>query len=141
LPALRPGQTMDAQSYALARELTHWKREIRKSWEQVAVQVAGQREGAIAVGEPIHVTALVALGTLRPNDVRVELVAGRDDNGTPRVEHVVPMERVGKPQDGIHRYQARLLPETSGSLVEGVGLIPPHPGLEHPSDMGWPCWP
>jgi glycogen phosphorylase len=140
VPALTLGKRMDAENYALAHALTRWKQDIRAGWGEVAVQVEGQRAGALALGQPIHVVALVALGPLTPDDVHVELVAGRDEKGTPHVERIAPMERVGKANDGIYRYKAQLLPETTGSLVYGVRVVPYHPGLADSYDMGLSRW-
>ncbi len=39
-----------------------------------------------------------------------------------------------------YRYQARLTPTASGSLIYGVRVVPHHPGLSHPYDMGLARW-
>jgi starch phosphorylase len=140
VPALRLGTRMDANSYALAGELAQWKQTVQKSWEQVGVQVEGPREGQVAIGQPVKLAALVRLGDLRPDDVRVELVSGRDLDGTLQDVQVRPMERAAKAQDGVYRYTAELEPETSGSLVYGVRLVPYHSGLAHTYDIGWARW-
>ncbi len=146
VPALLHGARMDADTYALARELAKWKRDVRDAWGQVVLRVEGPREGALAVGQPITVTALVALGVLTPDDVRVELVAARDEDGAPKDARIVRMElleRAGKGERGegtILRYQAQLAPDVSGSLVYGVRVVPYHSGLAHAYDLGLARW-
>ena len=140
IPALGLGKQMDAKEYAQARALAGWKERVRAAWGDVAIRVEGPREGQIAVGQPIQLAALVRLGQLQPDDVRVQVVAGRDDDGVVRDKRVIEMERAGKPQDGAYRYTAALEPSASGSLVYGVRIIPYHPGLPNPLDMGMARW-
>lgn len=140
IPALGLGRRMDANEYALARELAQWKQAVRQNWGQVALQVEAPREGQFAVGQPIQVSALVRLGALKPEDVRVELVAARDEDGKACDVRVMPMERAGKMQDGAYRYAAKLQPATSGSLIYGVRVVPYQSGLASPYEMGLARW-
>jgi glycogen phosphorylase len=140
VPALRLGARMDADSYALARELTSWKQTVADGWNDVAVQVEGPRDGQLAIGQQVDVTALVHLGKLTPDDVRVELVAARDENGTDVDQRVIPLERMGKPEGDVYRYQGRMQTDASGSLIYGVRVVPHHPGLPNPYEMGLARW-
>ncbi len=140
VPALHLGTRVDADNYALARSLTKWKRTIRAAWGQVALRVEGPRDGALAVGQPIEVRALAGLGNLTPGDVRVELVAARDEDGATRDRRVVEMERSGKAEGGVQLYTATLAPDASGSLIYGVRVVPYHAGLAHPYAMGLARW-
>ncbi len=140
LPALALGQRMDADSYALARELAAWKRQIRENWGRVGLRVEGPREGQLQIGEPVDLTANVYLGNLRPEDVRVEVVAGHDEDGEIAGRRVLEMRSAGRGEDGAYRYRAQLQPETNGSLVYGVRVVPAHPGLANPLDMGLAKW-
>jgi starch phosphorylase len=140
IPALHMRERVDAQTYALARELAQWKGRVRNNWGQVGVQVEGPREGQIAVGQPLPLAALVRLGDLQPEDVRVELVAGRDVDGRPQEVQVTQMERAANAQDGVYRYTAQLAPASSGSLIYGVRVVPAHGGLAHPYEAGLARW-
>jgi hypothetical protein len=81
------------------------------------------------------------LGALDPGDVRVELVAARDDNGNLRDRRVTLMEptRTTTPE-GEHCYTAHLLPPINGSLVYGVRVAPSSDGLSSPLEMGLARW-
>ncbi|MGH2516894.1 MAG: alpha-glucan phosphorylase, partial [Ktedonobacterales bacterium] len=120
--------------------LAQWKGTVRREWPQVALQVEGPREGQLAIGQPVNVTALAKLGALRPDDVRIELVSGRDMDGHLREVRVEPMERAAKAEGGLYRYTGRLQPDASGSLVYGVRAVPHHPGLPHPHELGLARW-
>ena len=161
IPARRLGARVDADNYALALELADWKARISQKWDQVSVEAAGPTDSRLAVGQAIHVTATAHLGELSPEDVRVELVAGRDEDGVTLDEQVIVMERLaspesqssaratnppasassgGAPANGAYRYQARFIPSASGSVIYGVRVVPHHPGLPHPYDMGLARW-
>jgi starch phosphorylase len=140
VPAVELGARLDADDYRLARELAQWKARIRQEWEPVSLQVEGPREGQLAIGQPIAVSALVRLGQLAPEDVRVELVAARDVDGEACDLRVLPMERDAQVEDSLYRYTTRLLPETSGSLIYGVRVTPFHRGLAKPLELGLARW-
>jgi starch phosphorylase len=140
LRALSIGARIDADHYRLATELIAWKRRVRENWKDVALHVEGPRHGQIQIGQPIAVTAFVHLGALEPEDVRVELIYGRDDNGEARERRVVVMERAGKPEHDAYRYHATIRPESSGSLIYGVRATPTHVGLAYPYEMGLARW-
>jgi starch phosphorylase len=69
------------------------------------------------------------------------VVAARDEDGLMRDVRVLPMRRDAKaPQDGLLHYRIRLAPDTSGSFVYGVRVVPQHEGLAHPYGMGLARW-
>ncbi len=143
IPALQQGAQTDANNYALARELSDWERRLRSAWGQLSVTADGPREGQLAMGQAITVTASVRLGALTPADVRVELVVARDENGDLRERRVIAMRAesaAGETRDGARRYQARFDPTASGSLVYGVRVVPSHPGLRNPLALGLARW-
>jgi starch phosphorylase len=140
IPALRYGKTLDADGYKVARELADWERFVRTAWPDVVLSAEGPREGQLARESPAEVTATVQLGKLRPQDVRVELVAARDENGVLHERHVVVMEPTSASADGARRYVAQLQPDTNGSLVYGVRVVPHHESQRHPLELGLARW-
>jgi starch phosphorylase len=140
IPALRQGQRTDAANFELARELATWKRHVARAWGEVGVHAEGPRDGQVALGQPLTVSALVRLGPLSPEDVAVELVAGLDDNGVLREQRVIPMHLAGEADDGQRRYTAQLAADANGSLVYGVRVLPQHVGLADPFELGLGRW-
>ena len=115
---------MDADHYALARKLTKWKRMVRAAWGQVALRVEGPRDGALAVGRAgLRCEARVHWGASARSDVRVELVAARDEDGG-RASAVWWRWSGRASRRGRALYTANLLPPTNGSLVYGVRVVP-----------------
>ena len=127
---------MDANHYALARELADWKQHGARRLAEVSIRAEGPREGRLSFGDPVRVEACVQLGRLRPEDVRVELVAARDENGVLRERRVRGWSRP-RDADGDTRYTAHLCP-INGSLVYGVRVR--QLALGNPLELGLARW-
>ncbi|MGO8949762.1 MAG: alpha-glucan family phosphorylase [Ktedonobacterales bacterium] len=154
VPARKRGLRVDAGGYALAKKLAAWRSVIRAKWGNVTLEVSGPREGQLAVGQPVEIVATLRLGDLKPEDVRVELVVARDEDGLILDRRVLEMERVPvstalsketkdtakEMKDAQYRYTGSILPENSGSLIYGVRLVPSYPDLAHLYGMGMAHW-
>jgi starch phosphorylase len=140
MPSAQAGERMDARKYALARELTAWERHVREQWGEVSLTASGPSGEQIAEDEPVHVEALVRLGRLTADDVRVELVTARDDNGALVDQRVIEMRPDRKAEEGALRYRAEMDRFHTGSVVYGVRIAPSHPGLASPFEMGLIRW-
>jgi starch phosphorylase len=140
IPAIHQEQRVMRESYALARSLAEWKLKVARAWPQVAIWATGPTEGQIAIGEAITVNAYLRLPDVRPEDVAVEVVYGRDDNGKMRNPVVQRMEPDGREDNGNHRYRVQLSPNTGGSFIYGVRVLPTHPALLDRHEMGLVLW-
>jgi starch phosphorylase len=140
LPAVRQGQQVTRESYALARTLAEWKLKVARAWPGLAIWATGPTEGQIAIGEAITVNAYLRLPDLRPEDVAVEVVYGRDDDGKMRNPIVQRMEPDGREDNGNYRYRVQLSPRTGGSFIYGVRVLPTHPALLDRHEMGLVLW-
>jgi len=140
VPALQQAERFDEEGYALARTLAAWKQHIAESWPQLAVHASGPRDGQSGLGEPIDVQAQVYLGALKPEDVAVEVVYGRDDNGTIVDTASIEMTPNGTDSTGARIYQARVIPATNGLLVYGVRVRPAHQALPNRYALGLVRW-
>ncbi len=135
-----------------ARTAAHvdWKRRVVQHWDQVSVeQVDSDLVGSVAVGDRVTVHATVTLGELSPDDVTIQLIAGRV-NGDDELHEVVArtadvVEPLG---DGRYRctgeieitragalgYTARVVPVLRpGVSVADLGLSRLPAEVEHPS--------
>jgi glycogen phosphorylase len=142
LPAARYGERVDAERYALARELAAWSRRMRAGWGETRIEAEGPSGERLAEGDPVEARARVWLGALTPGDVRVELVTARDENGILRDQRVTEMtEASAEPDsDGALHYSARMDALPTGGVVFGVRLLPSHPGLSSPFELGLGRW-
>ena len=81
--AAKSERAMEAGNYAAARDLSAWKSRVAEAWPTVQVTHVETRglDETPEVGDDLGVRALVQLGSLRPEDVSVEVVYGRSHNG------------------------------------------------------------
>jgi glycogen phosphorylase len=121
-----------------ARSLASWKRRIREGWPTVAVEHVESLGGEqVEVGTKIHVSALVRLGELTPDDVQVQLVTGRvsgdDQLSELRVSPFLPGVAV---DGGLRRYEGWVEARRAGAIGYTVRVVPYHPLLASPAEMG-----
>jgi glycogen phosphorylase len=135
LPAHRAAAALEAGSGAAARELAVWRERMRAAWPQVSVRSSVRAEGPIPVGSEVPVEALVTLGGLSVDDVRIEVVGGvpNGDGGlSPRA--VVPGVHDGA-VGGEQRFVASVPAAESGRLAFASRVVPlrPHGGGPDPA--------
>ncbi len=66
--------------FAPAREFAAWKHRVVQAWPQVRIEHVETEADGQALGSALTVRVSVALGTLTPDDVMVEVVYGRPDD-------------------------------------------------------------
>ncbi|MEV5968971.1 alpha-glucan family phosphorylase [Streptomyces sp. NPDC051921] len=126
-----------------ARELAAWKAKVRGAWPKVSVdhvEVGDGLEGDAdaELGATPAVRVRVALGELGPEDVEVQAVTGRVDADDrlldPRTSVLKP---AGRPDlDGRLPYAGALSLDRTGPFGCTVRVLPTHPLLAHPAELG-----
>jgi starch phosphorylase len=122
-----------------ARALADFKARIRAGWDQVRIDhidTEGLSESP-EVGASLHLKAFVSLGSLSPDDVEVEVAHGRirgeDQLLTVSVDELVLTESY---EDGRHRFEGQLVLDHPGPFGYTVRVLPRHPGLATPAELG-----
>jgi starch phosphorylase len=131
-----------------ARELAAWKARVRAAWPEVAVDhvelgdgtgAGGELTGADAeLGATPVVRARVALGGLSPDDVEVQAVTGRvDADDTLTATRTCALKPAGgEDLDGRQPYAGTLELDRTGPFGCTVRVLPAHPLLSHPAELG-----
>ncbi len=125
--------------YAGARALAQWKSRVRRSWAGVRVEHVEAHDvgDAPQVGAPMTVRSYVALGDLDPSDVEVQLVSGRVDSDDVLVDPLVTVLQPTESYDGgRHRYDVEVGLARSGPFGYTVRVVPAHPLLVAPAELG-----
>ncbi len=140
-PAAVHAEAIAASGFASARELASWKRRVLAAWTDVRVDDVTTDAGSGRLGDHRTVSALVSLGQVSPDDVAVELVAG------PVGEHdelsevtVSPMQRASDDVGGAARYEASFTCDATGRYGVTVRVVPSHPALNSPAELGRMAW-
>ncbi|GAB4547791.1 MAG: glycosyltransferase family 1 protein [Anaerolineae bacterium] len=143
LPGVERYQQLTADNMARARALAEWKTRIHANWAQVRVErvEAGALE-QLQVGDRLSARAQVFLGTLTPDDVRVELYLGRVNAAGDFVEaEATPMLPVAQDQAGNYTFEANEVAcFTSGRHGYTVRVVPHHPDMAREFLPGLIVW-
>ncbi|MNK97609.1 hypothetical protein D3C87_1179530 [compost metagenome] len=139
IPAVVHGQEFAANGYKVAREASEWKGKVRLNWQHIHLEANGPKDGKLAVGEPVEVTARIRLGHLKPSDVAVEITHGREVAGVLTDFETLPMERVGE-ADGTLVYRGTFVPKSSGSYGYGVRIVPQDAHMLSKQEMALIRW-
>lgn len=126
--------------YEKARSLASWKQQVGAHWQEVALRVQGPRDTQLGIGDQVEVTADLVLGALRPEDVTVELVVGRDEDWHVVETGSVELTCSDVSEPGKYRYTGSIPAQHGGSLVYGVRVIPSHPELATKYELGLIRW-
>lgn len=131
-----------ADSFAGAKKLSHWKRDLNKDWGNVSIdQVATDEHQELAVGSDITVRAKVRLGPIKPEDVSVELFHGRADGSDELSEgQARKMKCDQRESDGTYWFSGHIPCIRSGRHGYAIRILPEHPDLVHRFDTGLIRW-
>ena len=112
---------------------------IRTGWSGVAVDHVESLDGdQVEVGAKIHVSALVRLGDLAPDDVEVQAIAGRVDpeDHLTDVTPVALKPASGPDPEGRLLYEGPLALDRTGPFGYTVRILPAHHLLSDGAEMG-----
>jgi starch phosphorylase len=143
-PTASAADRLRADGHARARALAAWKAGITGAWGGVKVTgVDGDDgdDGQVALGAAREVVAEVELGALSPTDVAVQAVHGRvgqhDELEATSVVDLVPDHAVpGSPLT----FRGTVPCDTAGRYGFTVRVVPRHPDLATPLEVGLVAW-
>ena len=143
LPAAAQYQKLTADRMARAKALAIWKTHLRKNWPQVRIEIvdAGPVQ-TLRVSEEFYVRVRVQLGSLKPEDVAVQLYLGQVNAAEELVEaQAIPMNSVGVDSEWVYLYEASgVACCKSGLHGYTVRVLPRHPDLVKPFLPGLIIW-
>ncbi len=142
-PASRAHAALTADGCKQSVEVSQWKSNIRRDWPHVTVTDVNVRPGHgpnVLVGEHVTVSARVALGPIKPDEVHVEAYFGESDNGTIVRPTTLPLEKGEKLGDGTYRYTGSIPATESGSYGLSVRVLPTHPHLTQAHELRLIAW-
>lgn len=122
--AHRAQSALAVDGHAPAEALATWRQRIAAAWPAIAVRSEVAPDQALRVGETLAIDIWASLGTLGPDEVVVEAVAGRPAaDGSPDGTAVVTARHVGA-DGGAQRYTADVPLSASGQLSVAVRVRP-----------------
>lgn len=145
VPAAAHDAALRADDFAEARALAAFIRRVKDAWGGVSiasVDSSGIPQQAQA-GDTLQVRADVRLDGLSPDDVAVELAYGHtDENDALASDHAVHrLSPEGPAVDGITTFTGSLPLTVTGSFGYTVRVVPTHPQLVSPVELGLVTYP
>ncbi|MBA2774835.1 MAG: alpha-glucan family phosphorylase, partial [Nocardioidaceae bacterium] len=143
LPAAESARKIEDGADA-ARQLAGWKKQIRAVWPQVRIEhvESFDMSDAPALGQTLTVRVYASLGLISPEEVAVQLVHGRvagDDQL--RDPHTSVLTHAETYEAGRHRFDAEVALDHTGPFGYTVRILPHHPLLVAPAEVGVVAWP
>ena len=138
-PAAKASRALAQQGFAPAKHLSAWRAEVTAKWPGVRVLSvdASGMDDAPQVGATMTVLATVDLAGLRPEDVTVEAVYGRvDEHDDLHRPTCVPLRQTGTGDDGLPRFEGQVPLERAGSFGYTVRVLPHSALLPGDADLG-----
>ena len=122
-----------------ARELAAYRRRVSEAWPHVVitdVDSTGLPDVPL-IGSELTLTAAVALGGLRSDEVVVQGVLGRVESGDVlRNPLYVDMAHIASREGGTEIFSARMPLPQAGSMGYTVRVLPRHPLLACDAELG-----
>ena len=140
-PTATKADALTSDGHARARELAAWKARVLAGWSGVHVDHLELPGAVVELGAERTVEAVVAIGALSPDDVQVQLIHGPAGQGAElTATHIVPMEPAGDADDGHLRYTGHFTCTLAGRYGATVRIVPCHPDLVTPLELGVVAW-
>lgn len=141
MPAIRRYRQLAADHYRLAKSLAAWKEELWRQWHEVRIlDVVESAAGPMKVGDVLPLRAKVRLGTVKPEQVSVEIYHGVvGPSGEISGGACVPMKLVATEGDALV-YEGQVSCATSGQHGYAVHVLPKHPELPDRYEHGLVVW-
>jgi len=123
-------------------EFSQWKARVRAGWSQVKVEaVETDAPTQPRVGMRLPLRATVALGDLSPSDVRVELYMGKlNPQHEIAAGSTQPLTHVLDEGGGRHGFAGTCPCPSPGSFGYTLRVLPHHPDMRDPLEMGLVLW-
>jgi len=133
---------------APVKALAEWKARVYRHWPQVRIRhVESDIPGEILAGTASSAWAEIYLGGgnnhggLTPDDVKVELYYGMvDANGEILQPQIVEMQGNQNGADGVYAFAGSVICRSTGQHGFTVRVVPRHPDLVNPFEMGLIFW-
>ena len=148
IPAYRLGTKYHENNFQVSKDYASWKDNIELHWSDVTINPVHQNSpenGSVILnfGEDWKIEALVKLGPISPENVKVQIYLEKDrqDVKSGHEYEIFDMELTDSHiKKGYYKYQALIKPSDSGHYLYTLRVIPHHPFLANPVELGTAEW-
>ncbi len=143
IPAYKRAMELTANNMKKALAYSKWARRVKDEWNSVRIKSVTPSTHQVEVGVEFLVEAVIQLGQLTPDDVRVQLYSGplttlREIGG--EGGEATDMSRVEAKGDGRYKFSARYIYHSSGERGLSVRVLPRHELLSNQFQLRLITW-
>ncbi len=142
IPAIDFAQKLRANDYGLTREVTGWVSRMSSSWDKISIKDVETPEvgGTLFVGQKFPIKIDVVLGEIKPEDVAVEIVAGRLNSQEQILDYDPAPATLSGGENGVYTFSGEVTCLESGRFGITARIIPKNHNLPHtikPKMISW----
>lgn len=127
MPNYERVQEMRANGMKSGIDYANWRKNIEIVWNQTRVMEVRVDEKTVKVGSKAEIQALVNLGTLKPNEVKVQLYSGSlNTRGDIVTGEALDMELAEERGNGVYVFKTSQKYEETGDQGLSVRIVPYH---------------
>jgi starch phosphorylase len=141
VPASNAFDTMRSGNLEKAKEAFAWRQQIRGAWGEVRILQSSDSAGtALSLGKPFNITAMVNLGSLPPESVKVQAILGKIGPNRELVDYrVYDLACVGQ-EGSAYKFDGQVQTHGPGHRGYTVRVIPNHPDVSIPTELNLIRW-
>jgi len=136
-------EELSGQEAKSAKQLAGWLDKVSEAWPRLRIEsMENAATTEVPLGKPVKVATEVFLDVLSPEDVAVEIVAGRvNADGDITDLFTTPMEASPRNGSGNYRFESEIQPGLhSGLYGYSIRVLPKHRDLVNPFLPGLILW-
>jgi starch phosphorylase len=135
IPAFGFVEKLRADDFALTRQTTSWLETLHRNWERIGITDVEVPDigNTLEVGQRFPVKVKVNLGEISPDDVEVQVIAGRLSSQE-KLTNYEPMLATLKPngnEAGQHLFEGEVICAQSGRFGISARIIPKNENMPH----------
>ncbi|MEA3548627.1 MAG: alpha-glucan family phosphorylase [Thermodesulfobacteriota bacterium] len=142
IPSFMMWQTLNKDNWQELKDMVAWKRHVHKVWDKVKItDLQVPFEGSPRVGDRLPIRVTIDLGSLKPEEVRVEAYIGRlDAEGKIPKGAPLPLFATDENKGKKYTFQGSMLCLSSGKIGFSIRCYPYKKGLTNMFDLGLLTW-
>ncbi len=141
VPASASFEKMAGGDLSRTQDALAWRDRVKVAWPSLAiVSVVDDAPTRNPLGARFTIRVELALGSLIPNDLRVEAVTGKvGPNRELVTSRAVPLAHEGE-RNGKHLYRGEVVFDSPGHQGYAVRVLPNHPDVDAAAELGLALW-
>lgn len=147
IPAFTLGKDYTDNGYEIGKKLAPWKEKIEHHWSEVSIEPIEKQQtenGSIILnfGETWKIQALVKLGSLEPDNVKVQIYLVKDNQDLDYIAEyeIFDMKLSDSTSKNGYKYEATIKPSDSGHYFYTLRVMPYNENLVNPVELGIVKW-